>query len=95
MRSPGCDARSLRRRSSDSRSSSESRLYTKSGEKLFSFCSTLGWLHAGYVLALVLSLEGVRDDTVRLDFAASGTGLVGIQVDVTFCLVTVRMTGML
>lgn len=84
----------MRRRSSDSRSSSESRLYIKSCEKFFSFCSILVWSHAGYVLALVLSLEGVRDDTVRLDFAASGTGLVGIQVDITFCLIVVRMTGM-
>jgi hypothetical protein len=51
----------------------------------------LGWLHTGYVLALVLSLEGIRDDTVRPDFAASCTGLIWVQVDVTFCLLLVRM----
>lgn len=38
------------------------------------------------ILALVLSLERVRDDTAGVDFAASGTRLVGLQINVTFGL---------
>jgi hypothetical protein len=39
----------------------------------------------------VLSLEGVGDDTVRLHLEASGAGLIWVQVDITFCLICVRL----
>jgi hypothetical protein len=41
-----------------------------------------------YILALVLSLERVGHDAGRVDFAAPGAWLVGIQIDVTFGLVS-------
>lgn len=79
--SAGCEARSLRRRSSDSFSSSESRLSwmkRQIASRRKGLCQC--------ILALVLSFERVGDDTARVDFAASGAGLVGVEVDITFGL---------
>lgn len=38
------------------------------------------------ILALVLSLERVRNNAAGVDFAASGAWLVGVEIDVAFGL---------
>lgn len=70
--SAGCDSRSFRRNSSDSRCKSERRL-----EHIYQMAYQLAQFGM-CIPALVLPLEGVRDNAFRINFATSSTWLVWI-----------------